>query len=373
MSQPLAGLRIGLVTASASRLGGGVFEAVAIQASIIRSLGGEAFVFALEDRYSAADAFRFAGSELDHVPVKGPAALGYAPELLPRLLAAKLDCLHLHGIWMYPSRAATQWAKASGRRYLITPHGMLDPHTLQRRWWKKWLGRLAYEHASWRLASAFHALTATEAAHIRRAAGDMRIVTIPNAGPEPGEAPPAQRPPTVVFLGRVHAVKNISALIEGWCQARLPDEARLVIAGWGSSAEVAQLEAEVAQAGPSVAFIGPTFGAAKQALLESARFLVLPSLSEAMSMSVLAGWAAGTPAILTASCNLPEGFAAGAALECGHSPSAIAMALEAALELDDAAWLAMATAAQDLVRGPFSVASVAARWAAVYRGEGMAG
>jgi glycosyltransferase involved in cell wall biosynthesis len=373
MNLPLAGLKIGLVTASASRLGGGVFEAVAMQAAMIRLLGGEPIVFALEDRYSADDAHRFAGSELVHLPVRGPAGFGYAPQLLRRLLAADLDCLHLHGIWMYLSRAATLWAKASGRRYLITPHGMLDPHTLQRRRWKKWLGRLAYEHSSWRTATAFHALTATEAENIRSAAGAVQLLTIPNASPAAGPAPRALRPPHVVFLGRVHAVKNISALIEGWRLASLPKEARLVIAGWGNPTEVSQLEVQVAEAGSSVSFIGPTYGSTRQALLETARFLAQPSLSEAMSMSVLAGWAAGTPAILTASCNLPEGFAAGAALECGHTPGAIAQALEKALALDETAWLSMATAAQELVRGPFSVEAVAKRWAAAYLGENPPG
>lgn len=371
MSLPLAGLRIGLVTASASRLGGGVFEVVAIQAGLIRALGGEAVVFALADRHSAEDAHRFAGSELVLCPVSGPAQFGYAPRLLPKLLAADLDCLHLHGIWMYPSRAATRWQKATGRRYLISTHGMLDPNTTRRRVWKKWLGRLAYERASWRAASGFHALTATEAANIRRETGVEPRAVIPNVGPEPGPAPHPPRAPLVVFLGRIHAIKNLDALVEGWVQARLPASARLVIAGWGEAAEVARLAALIAAAGPSVSFIGPDYGTAKQALLESARFIVLTSHSEGMPMAVLEGWAAGTPAILTRSCNLPEAFAAGAALVCGASPEEIAQALEVALGLDDAAWLVMAQAAQGLARGPFSAASVAARWAAVYRGEDL--
>lgn len=53
MSGALAGIGIGLLTASASRLGGGVFEAVVAQADLIRGLGGEALVFALEDRLAA--------------------------------------------------------------------------------------------------------------------------------------------------------------------------------------------------------------------------------------------------------------------------------------------------------------------------------
>lgn len=369
MTQPLAGLRIGLVTASASRLGGGVFEAVAALAALIRGLGGEAPVFALEDRHSAEDSRRFAGSELKFCPVSGPAQFGYAPRLLPALLAAELDCLHLHGTWMYPSRAATRWAWVTGRRYLISPHGMLDPMATRRRPWKKWLGRLAYERTSWRTASAFHALTATEAGNIRREAGDVPLVVIPNAGPAPGTELPTPRQPLVVFLGRIHAVKNVPALIEGWRRARLPDAARLVIAGWGEPAEVARLEAQLAGAGPGVSFVGPAYGEAKEELLNAARFMILPSHSEAMPMAVLEGWAAGTPAIITPECNLPEGFAVGAALACGRSPDGIARALEQALALDDQAWLGMAHAARELAGGTFAAATIAERWAAAYRGD----
>lgn len=368
MTLPLAGYRIGLLTASASRLGGGVFEAVAAQAALIRSLGGEAPVFALGDRYSTADADRFYGGELHHFAVSGPAQLGYAPDLLPALLGARLDCLHLNGIWQYPSRAATLWARRTGRRYIVSPHGMLDPATVQRRPWKKWLGRIAYERASWRSASAFHALTASEAANIQRLAGPVSLVVIPNAGPCASQDALAPRAPIVVFLGRIHAIKNVAALVAGWQLARLPQAARLVIAGWGDEGDVARLEAQVAAAGPAVSYLGPVYGEAKRDLLARARFMILPSLSEAMPVAVLEGWAAGTPAILTASCNLPEGFAAGAAIECGHSPGAIALGLEQALALGDGDWLAMAEAARGLIEGPFSATAVAARWADAYRG-----
>jgi glycosyltransferase involved in cell wall biosynthesis len=367
MNAPLTGLRIGLVTASASRLGGGVFEAVAAQAALIRRLGGEAPVFALEDRHSAEDAHRFAGSELVQCPIAGPTQIGYAPQLVPRLLAAQLDCLHLHGIWMYPSRAATQWASATRRRYIVSPHGMLDPWITARGRWKKALARIGYERASWRTASILHALTAAEAEEIRRESGRSDALIIPNPAPECADELQSGRAPIVAFIGRIHPKKNVLALVEGWRQARLHPEAQLQIAGWGEPRDLARLEAAVAAAGPSVRFLGPVYGPEKQNLLGRASFTILPSFGEGLPMAVLEGWAAGTPAILTANCNLPEGFTAGAALECGASPDGIARALEAALALDDQAWLAMARAAQGLARGPFSAASVAARWVAAYR------
>ena len=369
MAAELSGLRIGLLTALGTRLGGGVGEAVVRQAELIRSCGGEAQVFALEDQFSAEDTARFAGSTVQWSKVRGPAQIGFAPDLSARLRAAELDCLHLHGIWMYPSRAAAVWARATRRPLIISTHGMLDPTTLARGRWKKWLARHGYEYVNWSQARSFHALSQAEAANIRNAAGPVPCMIIPNAAPDrPGPRPTKPRQPgMILFLGRIHAVKNLAGLLAGWQRARLPVNAHLLIAGWGEPGDVAQLEQGVAAAGGSVSYIGPVYGARKQELLERAQFVVLPSLSEGLPVTVLEAWAAGTPTILSRESNLPEGFEAGAAIESGLSAEPIAAALERALGLNDPQWLAMSAAAQRLAAGRFSAATVAQTWADAYR------
>lgn len=369
MTKPLAGQRIGLLTASASRLGGGVFEAVVKQAAMIRDLDGTAVIFALRDAHSDQDAHRFEGCELHHCPVSGPAQIGFSPRLVRDLIDARLDCLHLHGIWMYPSHAASVWARQTGRRYLISPHGMLDAWITSRGRWKKTLARAGYERASWRQADLFHALTQTEVDDIYRESGRRGALVIPNAAPPVIALPTKLRAPRLVYLGRIHPKKNVLGLVAGWKQARRPEGAVLDIAGWGDDQDVAELQAAVTATGPQVRFLGPVYGEAKQQLLEAARFTILPSFGEGLPMSVLEGWAAGAPAIMTATCNLPEGFAAGAALECGHAPSTIAAAIERALQMDQSEWLAMAGAAHDLADGNFSAERVSQAWARAYRSD----
>ena len=366
MTLPLAGLRIGLLTASASRLGGGVAEAVIIQAAMIRELGGEAVVFALEDAHSEADRARYAPGKVHFHAVRGPAQIGYAPGLTGSLLSAELDCLHLHGIWMYPSRAGSGWARTTKRGYIISPHGMLDPWITARGRWKKALARPGYERAGWHRASFFHALTAREAADIESESGRSDSVVIANAAPPVGAENLTPRSPLFAYIGRIHSKKNLLALVAAWSQLDLPVGASLTIAGWGDAADLAALEAAVAVAGPAVRFIGPVYGAAKHELLTQARFMVLPSLSEGLPMAVLEGWAAGTPTIMTSECNLPQGFAGGAAIECGDSADAIAAALKQALALAPADWLAMSANARGLAAGSFSVGSIAARWGETY-------
>jgi len=363
----LGGLRIGLLTASASRLGGGVFEAVVAHAAMIREAGGEPQIFALADRHSAEDAARFGDSAPLVCPVVGPPQIGYAPALVPALMAARLDCLHLHGIWMYPSSAGATWAARTGRPYIISPHGMLDPWITARGRWKKALARIGYERRGWRSAHALHALTGREAEDIARESGRRDSLIIPNAGPEPFGDPARRRQNRIAYIGRIHAKKNLIALVEAWGRARRPADARLDIAGWGAAEDVADLERAVGASDGSVRFLGPVYGAQKAALLADARFGILPSLSEGLPMAALESWAAATPTILTDQCNLPEGFVAGAALECGYDAAAITPVIERALSMDEGAWEQMARAADALARGPFAATTIRAHWCGAYR------
>ncbi|WP_068077206.1 glycosyltransferase [Novosphingobium lentum] len=366
MSGPLAGRRVGLLTASASRSGGGVFEAVVAHAALIRSLGGEVRVFALDDADAAHDKDRLQGCAVDLLRIVGPRQVGYAPDMVKALCAANLDILHLHGIWMYPSRAGAAWAARTGRPYFVSPHGMLDPWITARGRWKKRIARIGYERASWARAAALHALTAREATDIARESGRSDSLVIPNAGPAlaPATAAPAGR--NVVYIGRVHPKKNLVALAQGWLQANRPAGARLLIAGWGDPADVAELEAAIATADGSVEFLGPVFGERKAKLLAEARLVVLPSHSEGLPMAMLEAWASGVPTVMTEECNLAIGFDAGAAIRCGYDAPAIAAALTAGLGLNDAGWSRMSDAARALADTQFSQAAVAAQWAQAY-------
>lgn len=367
MTSVLRGKRIGLLTASAGSRGGGVSQVVADLAAMVRNSGGEPLVFALDDAERDAAEAKLAPTPLIRANIAGPAALGFAPNQLAQLIEARLDLLHLHGIWMHPSRVGAQWARATGRPYLISPHGMLEPWATTRGRWKKALSRAGWERASWARATAFHALTDNEAHDIARETGRTESVVIPNAGPPCGPEPAPGRLPEVLYLGRIHRKKNLVGLIAGWGLARLPHGARLHIAGWGEADDVADFQRMLAAAGDlSIVFHGPTFGDVKQGLLQTARFLILPSFSEGLPMVVLEAWAAATPSLMSEACNLPEGFAANAALACGTAPHEIADCLEAGLALGDSAWLEMAHAAQGLMASQFSATSVAHRWENAY-------
>jgi glycosyltransferase involved in cell wall biosynthesis len=345
-----------------------VFEAVVAQAAILRDLGAVPVVLAVEDEHHREDRWRLAPAEIVAVPGRGPEALAYAPTLAAALDGAQLDLLHLHGIWQYPSQAAGQWARASGRPLVVSPHGMLAEWIVTRNGWKKDLARLLWERRCWASARLLHALTEAERADIVREHPQARTAVIANAAPAPGAVADDPRPPHVLYLGRIHAKKNLPALIAGWRMAfpDLPIGAQLTIAGWGDDGGIAALEEVIAGRDPSIAFVGTAFGSQKAALFDISRFLVLPSLSEGLPMAVLEAWASGTPTLMSQACQIPQGFFAGAALDCGTDPDTIARALVDGLGKSESGWRAMSRAAQALAAGPFSPASVARQWEQVY-------
>ncbi|SFP23853.1 Glycosyl transferase 4-like domain-containing protein [Qipengyuania nanhaisediminis] len=154
---------------------------------MLRSLGALPVVLGVEDEAAAQDAWRLEGIERHLATPRGPAALAYAPGLRALLDAAKLDLLHLHGIWQYPVKAAGDWARRTGKPLVVSPHGMLDPWITSRNAWKKHLARLLWEDAALNQASLFHALTQGEAADIERQQPATPRVVIPNAAPGQGK------------------------------------------------------------------------------------------------------------------------------------------------------------------------------------------
>lgn len=366
-NQPLAGKRIALLAASASRLGGGVFEALVSHVRLLRDTGATPILFAGADRFTEQDRARFGQTPVHAPPTLGSASLAFAPALSRALDEAAPDLLHLHGIWQYPSLAAARWARRTGKPYLISPHGMLEPWVLARGRWKKACARLAYEQASWQAASGFHALCPAEAQSIMAATGRKDCIVIANPAPAPLRGPVLARAPQITYLGRIHPKKNLAALLAAWAALAdtLPGNAELVLAGWGAETDVAALRAMVEPL-DKVRFIGPVFGAAKQRLLEESAFLILPSFSEGLPMTMLESWAAATPTLMSRHCNLDLGFASGAAIDCGTAKEDIAAALSRAFALSGSAWMEMAHAARALAENQYSASAIARQWEAAY-------
>jgi poly(glycerol-phosphate) alpha-glucosyltransferase len=256
---------------------------------------------------------------------------------------------------------------------------MLDTWAIGNSSWKKRLALAAFERAHLEGANVIHALSDSEAVAIRALGLRNPIAVIPNGvdmrqsarRPKPDFLANDERR-VLLFLGRVHPKKGLNALVEAWARVIterpvLGQEWRLVVAGWDDGRHLPSLERLVSRLGleRDVHFVGPVFGDTKFKTLDSAHAFILPSRSEGLPMAVLEAWACGLPVFMTANCNLPEGFDAGAAFHIGIEPPEIADSLMKVLPERDL--LASAgRAGRELAQSNFSWTQVAESWGKVH-------
>lgn len=369
---------VGVLVGSLSRAAGGLFNSVRRSAIALHEAGGAVEIYGLADRHTAEDLDHWRPLTPQVFAARGPRQLGYAPVISAALARGGHDVVHLHGLWQLLSVQAAAWRRATGRPVMISPRGMLDEWALRNSVLKKQVAARLFERENLAGSACLHALNASEAAAMRAFGLTNPIAVIPNGAdmPEPTPHPPpawmaADRRRTLLFLGRLHPKKGVHELLLAWAdlKARSPEIAagwRLAIAGWDDGGHLDDLQRTAATLSlqGEVLFPGPLFGEAKAAALAHAGAFVLPSYSEGLPMAVLEAWSHARPVLMTAACNLPEGFAAGAAIEISTDPAALAVQLAEALAAPDLD--AIGARGRDMVRERFTWRSIAADHAAVY-------
>jgi poly(glycerol-phosphate) alpha-glucosyltransferase len=173
----------------------------------------------------------------------------------------------------------------------------------------------------------------------------------------------------LLYLGRLHPKKGLSILLRGWKEASKREKGWvLIIAGWdqgGHRRELEQLAREL-KITDSVQFTGPLFGEARESAYQNANAFVLPSLSEGQPLVVLEAWSHARPVLMTAECNLPEGFEKQAAISMNTTVEGAAEGLGKLFALDEPALQQMGRRGRDLAIGNFSWSQSASQMFAVY-------
>ncbi|MBK6741976.1 MAG: glycosyltransferase [Hydrogenophilales bacterium] len=370
-------LRITMLTTSLSRTGGGVYGAVLGLSSALIGLGVPISLVGLSDRYTDADIPSKLECQLSAAQGFGDRGLRFAPGLGRALALVGGDLVHLHGLWTQPSLTLAAWRRRTGRPTIISPHGMLDPWALKHSRWKKRLAEFAFERSNLSAASCLHALNDAEAEAIRRFGLTNPVAVIPNGVELPdievssGGANDGERIRQLLFLGRLHPKKGLEETIRAWALLRERAPAifsnwRLVVAGWDDGGHSERLRAVATELGlgNNVVFPGSLFGVAKEQALREASGFILASHSEGLPMAVLEAWSYSLPVFMTPACNLPEGFAADAAIEIRPLPEMLAQTLAENLSRADLG--VFGRRGRQLVEQRFSWDSVARRHAAVH-------
>ncbi|MBN2567184.1 glycosyltransferase family 4 protein [Candidatus Woesearchaeota archaeon] len=112
--------------------------------------------------------------------------------------------------------------------------------------------------------------------------------------------PATKHVPTLIFVGTLHPVKNINSLIRAMriMLRRVPDM-RLLIIGEGTQRKSLERLAEMMGVKQNVRFLGTKSRTELLTFYNNADFLVLPSYTEGLPLTVLEAMSCGTPAIAT--------------------------------------------------------------------------
>jgi glycosyltransferase involved in cell wall biosynthesis len=293
-------------------------------------------------------------------------------------LVADADVVHLHGLWRGFHIVVCQEALNCSKRLVVTPHGMLDPWSLQQRWLKKRIALLLIWRKILDRAHFIHALNQTEADLVAQLALRCPMKVIANGIDKELQALPrdptfrerhlaGSKRPYVLFLGRLHYKKGLDYLIEAfeWL-SRVDQDTDLVIAGPddGMRASLTQWIAE-RNLGNRVYLVGPLYGATKLAALSEASCFCLPSRQEGFSIAILEALACGLPVVISEGCHFPEVVDAGCGLQVPLQAAAIGAGLKR--YLGDAAFRTRSgLAGQRLVLDHYQWSSIASAACTAY-------
>ena len=379
-------LSVAVVTTSLGDSAGGLAATIPASMNGVTRQGIETHVLGFRDAGVTSNRSSYDRATVHNVRAWPTPGIRLAPALDSTLRRVDPNVLHLHGLWQYPSIATLRWGSRTNRPVVISPHGMLDPWAMRNSAWKKRLALALFERRNLSNAACIHALSEGELSAFRSMGLDAPVALIPNGVDLPVHSPHPAKPSclkgearrVLLFLGRIHPKKGIAealralALVSTDAPGALRDWL-FVIAGWDDGGHVEGLRRLTTQLGldDSVRFTGPVFGLEKTALLEAADAFILPSHSEGLPMAVLEAWSHGCPVLITQACNLPEGFAAGAAIEITTDPTTMAQVL--ATSLNNPHLSRLGEAGRALVAQRFSWNHVGRDFADVYTwlaGEG---
>jgi len=409
------------LTASISRNAGGLFESVRRLVQSLAAAGMEVLVLGTEDEHTAADIGQWTPVSAKAFRPIGPHQFGYSPQFRRALEDFGPDLVHTHGIWVSSSIVTHRYSRRRGVPYVISVHGMLDPWAVRHSRWKKVAAHFFYEGAHLRDASCLRALCEAEAHAIRQLGLKNPIAIIPNGidlpsipnaetlKPEILKAPWVNFIPrgqkVLLFLSRIHPKKGLENLLKAWAALEKSEvrsqksEWILAIAGWdqgGHEAELkrlcdelgiswADIREEKVESGkrkaesehstsnhreearqPSILFLGPQFNEGKAECYQNCDGFILPSFSEGVPMVVLEAWAYGKPVLMTPACNLPAGFARGAAIRIEPDVESIGQGLREFFQSSNAQRQALGDNGLRLAREQFAWPVIGREMAGLY-------
>lgn len=346
-------MKVCIVTLSSSRKAGGLFYSVRHLSEIISQQPGvELTVLTTEDQFTKEDISVWENLNLVTFKRTPNSKFGFSIGLLFFLLRNNYDLIHLHGIWNFSSLAVFINHKIKRTPYIVSPRGMLDQWIFKKNRALKQIFWRLYEKNVIQNASLIHALSASEMESVLSLSVSDRVILSPNgvAATVPNRRNWKKPQKHIIFIGRIDKKKGLLELINAWSQIDILHDWFLDIYGWGDDKYLEQVKNAIGKHSKNnISYHGECYGVKKHEALLNADAFILPSYSEGLPMAVLEAWAYGLPTLLTAECNLPEGFSHGASKKIHLDPQKLLEELKLFFLTTDEGLEEMSIAAQKLV------------------------
>ncbi|MCH8540767.1 MAG: glycosyltransferase [Opitutales bacterium] len=280
-----------------------------------------------------------------------------------------IDIVNIHGIWS-PSDWVTFYSAKKLRIPVIwSTHGMLAKDALRFSYWKKKIVFFLFLKGLLKKTEAFHATSELEA-NIIKGSGYTQPILI---GP-PGisqklvnEKTEFSKPKTLLFLSRIHPIKNLSSLIKAWGQVDTKDW-QLLIVGPDEEEEASRIAETIREKNlHNILIRGPAYEEEKQNILRQASAFVLPSFTENFGIVVIEALAKGLPVITTTGCPWEELESHGCGWWVKADPDNLSLALSTLFNLSDSELKEYSDKAVGLVRKNYLWPKISENMLSFYR------
>ncbi len=278
--------------------------------------------YAREDDSSWIEDYQ-APYKLTVLPSRGKKGFGFSSSL-KRELRAKLpttDIVHIHNLWSYFNIQGSRLCRKLSIPFVVSTHGMLDPHSLARKSWKK---RAYGNWIEWPQLRSATGMIYTHSEEQRLAeqqcSGLPEGHVIPLAADDPpskdrqalsrtflAEHPQFTDKTRLLFLGRLHSKKGLDLLIPAMARIRDANpNVVLIFVGPCEPDYRIELDRMLARNGVAQAchFVGPLSGERKWSALAAADLFMLPSYQENFAIALVEALRVGTPALISKRVNI---------------------------------------------------------------------
>lgn len=284
---------------------------------------------------------------------------------------ARVDIVHVHGLWQYPSHISVKYAYKNNIPIVVTPKGMLYPNALKKSKYVKKISLVLYQYNDLKKAKIIHTTCQQEKYHIRKLGLNLPIAVIPNPIEikEKKWSYNSLIKRRVGFIGRLDPIKNIEDLLRAWAiSGKEKKDWELVLIGDGTSGYKNSLirltkELEI----KNILWLGHLSGKEKEKIFSTFHFLVLPSISENFGMVVAESLQYEIPVIASKGTPWEElnTYKAGWWIDFGVEP--LAQAINKAIKLPDADRFEMGKNGRKLVEQNYSIEIVAKKMIGLYK------